>query len=132
VTMTLSGAQLKALLESQWRRRSATPHFLQPSASLRYRVRDEAPAGQRIDEASITIDGRPWRRDAAYRVTVNSYLAAGGDGYRIFTDGTERSGGRLDVDALAEYLAQRSAQEPLRIDPQPRITRQGAPAVPVR
>ncbi len=130
VTMTLTGAQLKSLLESQWRGTPARPHFLQPSATLTYLWRDDALAGERLVAESIRIEGRPWERDAAYRVTVNSYLAAGGDRFRILLDGTERSGGPLDVDALASYLKQHSAKEPLVVDSRSRIVRHGAPAPP--
>ena len=126
VTMTLTGAQLKALLESQWRSSTARPHFLQPSATLSYAWRDDAPPGARVVEDSITIGAERWRRDATYRVTVNSYLAAGGDRFHAFLDGTERSGGPLDVDALAQYLSQRSAGGPLAVDATPRIVRQTA------
>jgi 5'-nucleotidase len=126
VTMTLTGAQLKALLESQWRSSTARPHFLQPSATLSYAWRDDAPPGARVVEDSITIGAERWRRDATYRVTVNSYLAAGGDRFHAFLDGTERSGGPLDVDALAQYLSQRSAGGPLAVDATPRIRRQTA------
>jgi len=133
VTMTLTGAQLKALLESQWRGTPARPHFLQPSATLNYAWREDAAAGERVVAETIRIDGRPWQRDAQYRVTVNSYLAAGGDRFRIFVDGTERSGGPLDVDALAQYLSSRSAQSKFAPDPQPRIVRAGAAnATPMR
>jgi 5'-nucleotidase len=134
VTMTLTGAQLKSLLESQWRGNAARPHFLQPSATLTYAWRDGAAAGARVIEESIVVDGKPWRRDATYRVTVNSYLAAGGDRFNVFLDGTERSGGPLDVDALAQYLSQQSAQRPLAVDATPRIVMRSGPgnAAPVR
>jgi 5'-nucleotidase len=133
VTLTFSGAQLKALLESQWRA-NGQPHFLQPSSTLNYAWRDDAPAGSRVIGESITVEGRPWQRDARYRVTVNSYLAAGGDRFRLFLDGTEATGGPLDVDALADYLRRRSAQQPLPVDTQPRISRRSAAAAapPVR
>ena len=130
VTMTLSGAQLKSLLESQWRGTPPRPHFLQPSATLTYSWRDDAPAGERVVAESIRIEGKPWERDAAYRVTVNAYLAGGGDRFRIFADGTERSGGPQDVDALAQYLTQHSAKAPLPVDPRPRIVRHVADSAP--
>ena len=130
VTLTFSGAELKALLESQWRGRPARPHFLQPSSTLTYAWRDDAPAGARVVEESIVIDGKPWQHDASYRVTVNSYLAAGGDRFRLFVDGRDATGGPLDVDALADYLQRHSAQQPLAVDPQPRIVRRDA--APVR
>lgn len=134
VTMTLSGAQLKALLESQWRGSAARPHFLQPSATLVYAWNENAPAGARVIEQSIAVGGEPWRREASYRVTVNSYLAAGGDGFHLFLEGSERSGGPLDVDALAQYLSQRSADAPLAADTTPRIVRRRDPGTtaPVR
>jgi 5'-nucleotidase len=127
VTMTLTGAQLKALLESQWRGHAGRPLFLQPSSTLAYAWRDGAPAGSRIDEGSIVIEGRPWRRDATYRVTANSFLASGGDRFHLFSEGTERAGGPLDVDALAQYLSQQSVQGPLAVETTPRIVRQGDP-----
>ena len=127
VTMTLTGAQLKALLESQWRGGAVRPHFLQPSSTLRYAWRGDAAARARVVEESIVIAGRPWRRDATYRVTVNSYLAAGGDRFHVFLDGTERSGGPLDVDALAQYLSQQAASGPLTVDATPRIVMRSDP-----
>jgi len=125
VTMTLNGVQFKALLESQWRGQPARPHFLQPSSSLTYAWREDAPAGARVVEESIRIDGRPWRRDDRYRVTVNSYLAAGGDRFHIFSEGIDRNGGPLDVDALAQYLTEASDKSPLAVDARPRIVRRG-------
>jgi len=133
VTMTLTGAQLKSLLESQWRGTPARPQFLQPSATLSYAWRDDAAAGERVVSESIRIEGRPWSRDANYRVTVNSYLAAGGDRFRLFVEGTERSIGPHDVDALAQYLESRSAQQKIAPDARPRIVRAGAiDATPMR
>lgn len=133
VTLTLSGAQLKSLLESQWRA-NGQPHFLQPSSTLTYAWRAGAPAGSRIDSASLRIDGAPWRAEAEYRVTVNSYLAAGGDRMRILVQGRDAVGGPLDVDALADYLTQRSAEQPLAVDRRPRIVPSAtqAPAEAVR
>ncbi|MCU0764680.1 MAG: bifunctional metallophosphatase/5'-nucleotidase [Burkholderiaceae bacterium] len=126
VTMTLTGSQLKALLESQWRRDGARPHLLQPSSTLTYDWLDGAPVGARIIEQSIRIDGRPWSSDATYRITVNSYLAAGGDRFHVLADGADRSGGPRDVQALVQYLAQHSARAPLAPDPAPRIVRRVA------
>jgi len=134
VTMSLTGAQLKALLESQQRGGAGRPQFLQPSSTLVYAWRDGGPAGARVVEDSIAIGGERWRRDATYRVTVNSFLAAGGDRFHGFLEGTDRSGGPLDVDALAQYLSQRSASGPLAVDTTSRIDRRSAAggSAPVR
>jgi 5'-nucleotidase len=55
---------------------------------------------QAIVNAGVVLE--PARR---WRVTVNSFLASGGDGYTLLRSGTERLGGAQDIDALAAYLA---------------------------
>ncbi len=40
-----------------------------------------------------------------YRVTVNSFLATGGDGFTTLNNGSDRLGGAQDIDALTAYLA---------------------------
>ncbi|MBL8974438.1 MAG: bifunctional metallophosphatase/5'-nucleotidase, partial [Myxococcales bacterium] len=54
--------------------------------------------------------------DQSYRVTVNSYLAAGGDGFSVLLDGTDRLGGPNDLDAFADYLAEQSPIAPPALD----------------
>jgi len=39
-----------------------------------------------------------------YTVTVNSFLAGGGDGFTVLRDGTNRVVGLVDLDALVEYV----------------------------
>lgn len=124
VTMTLTGAQIEAILEAQWRRDGERVLFLQPSEGFTYAWRADGERGARIVKGSIKLDGRPIRPDDRFRVTVNSFLAAGGDGFRVFREGRDRVGGPLDIDALADFVRSRSADAPLAPDPQPRIHRQ--------
>jgi 5'-nucleotidase len=63
--------------------------------------------------------GEPVRAEASYRVTVNSFLAEGGDGFVLLKDGIDRKGGGQDLDALVDYLAS-GERAP---DPTPRMTR---------
>ncbi len=56
------------------------------------------------------------------RVTVNSFLASGGDGFSVFAEGTDRVGGPPDVEALVEYLRPTLDGTPLPEAPGPRIT----------
>ncbi|MFG5408988.1 bifunctional metallophosphatase/5'-nucleotidase [Piscinibacter sakaiensis] len=114
VVMTLSGAQLKALLESQQRGAMAEPSFLQPSAGLSYRWLAKAPAGERVQD--LRLDGQPISPDQRLRVTVNSFLAEGGDGFVLLREGRERLGGLQDLDALIAHLKTGPAPQP-----QPRI-----------
>lgn len=102
VVMTLSGAELKALLEQQQPAGRAAPSFLAPSASLGYAWLASAPPGQRVQD--LRLDGRPLPPDAEVRVTVNSFLAEGGDGYTLLTAGRARLGGVQDIDALVDWL----------------------------
>jgi 5'-nucleotidase len=37
-------------------------------------------------------------------VTVNSFLADGGDGFAVLTQGSNRLGGDVDTDAFEKYL----------------------------
>jgi 5'-nucleotidase len=103
VTLTLSGAQLRALLEQQWTGTSQTK-ILQPSANVAYAWSESAPKGARVVPGSLRIDGRLVEPKSKMRVTVNSFLASGGDGFSVLAEGTERVGGPSDLDALVDYL----------------------------
>jgi 5'-nucleotidase len=103
VVMTLTGAQLKTLLEDQLRRASGEPKYLQPSAGFTYTWQSDASIGDRVRD--VRLDGEPLDAAKSYRVTVNSFLAEGGDGFEVLKDGTQRTGGGQDIDALAAYLA---------------------------
>ena len=123
-TLTLTGAQLKRLLEQQW---SATKperaRFLQPSSSFTYAWRAQGSHGERIIADSMRLDGRAIELDQTYRLTVNNFLADGGDGFRLLREGIDRVGGPVDVDALTEYLREASAVRPLTPDRTSRIRR---------
>jgi 5'-nucleotidase len=64
--------------------------------------------GQRVDPAR------------SYRVTVNNYLAVGGDGFTVLKEGTGQQFGIYDVDALYGYFQANSPIAPATVD---RITR---------
>ena len=132
VTLTLTGAQLKQMLEQQWSARSRTrsstarperARILQPSRGFSYAWRASGSHGERIVADSMRLEGRAIESDRSYRVTVNNFLADGGDGFRVLRDGIDRVGGPVDADALAEYLRQASALRPLAPDRTPRISR---------
>jgi 5'-nucleotidase len=78
------------------------PRALQPSAGFRYTWRAAAPLGQHIQSA--TLDGRELDPAADYRVTVNSFLAEGGDRFSVLTQGRDRIRTVVDVDALEAYF----------------------------
>jgi 5'-nucleotidase len=115
VLLTLSGRELKELLESQQPPQRTRPTLLIPSASLRYSWHANAPFGQRV--RNLRLDGRPIAPEQSVRLVVNSFLSQGGDGFTLFLQGRDRSGGPLDLQALEERL--QTTQAP---DPQPRVT----------
>lgn len=106
VVKSLTGRQLRALLEQQFASGSNTaqnPYILSPSHNLRFAYDLSKPEGQRI--VLLTVDGRPVRDETVYRVAMNSFLASGGDNFTVFREGTDTTGGLQDLDALEAYIA---------------------------
>ena len=68
----------------------------------------------------VRLNGTPIEAAATYRVTVNSFLADGGDGFTVLREGTDRLVGGLDIDALVAYLG---AHDPIAPPAADRITR---------
>lgn len=119
VTLTLTGAQLKAVLEQQATAGSdGTGRMLQISYSLTYNWSLSAPVGSKVSD--IKINGVPVDPTASYRVTVNNFLAGGGDGFTAFLTSTDLLTGMIDLDAFVEYL---TANSPVAPGPQNRITK---------
>ncbi|MES2716572.1 MAG: bifunctional metallophosphatase/5'-nucleotidase [Pseudomonadota bacterium] len=123
VTMTLSGAQIKTLLETQFagcNGQAAFDRILQVSAGFSYRWTAAQPCNSKVSE--MALNGAPLDLTASYRVTVNSFLADGGDGFAVLVQGTQRLGGAVDTDAFEAYLlANPGGVAP---GPQNRISRQ--------
>lgn len=118
VLMELTGAQLKKALEDNVKFRiregGRNPHSLPYISGIKMEVDLHAPAGERVRR--ILIEGKKGEYadielQAVYRVVVNSFIAAGGDGFvtlrqlREFCEDT----GVLDRDALIEYLRKRNS-----------------------
>jgi 5'-nucleotidase len=40
----------------------------------------------------------------SFRVTMNNFLATGGDGFTVFNEGTDALGGAQDIDAWVAYF----------------------------
>ena len=133
VTLTLTAAQLRDVLEEQFDgcRGQRGFHPLQPSNGLRVTWRAAAPACARVVDVTFTPtdltatpplatgapqlvvkDGVVQEPARTYRVTVNNFMATGGDGYRTLLAGIDRLGGAQDIDALIAYLAAYQAPRP--------------------
>lgn len=122
VKMDLTGDQIYALLNQQWQPQadgSITARILQISG-LSYTYTDANPIGQKVTE--VRFNGQPIDRAATYTVTVNSFLADGGDAFTVLRQGTNRVGGPVDLDALIQYIE--SLPQPFTAQPEGRIVKQ--------
>jgi 5'-nucleotidase len=98
VVQTLTGAQLKQLLEQQFK----NTDMMSPSAGFAFAF-DPGQEGDRI--VSATFNGKPIDPATSYRIVTNSFMASGGDNYTMLRDGTDRRDVGVDLDALETYLA---------------------------
>ncbi|MFI7302992.1 bifunctional metallophosphatase/5'-nucleotidase [Micromonospora aurantiaca] len=120
VTLDLTGAQLYCMLEQQF----TVARVLYASSTVNYVVDvngTTAPAGTpcagtRVVRGSLTINGTPVTDTATYRVTVNNFLAGGGDGFSVLTGGTNAVTGQIDLDAFTGYLTEKSPVSPPALD----------------
>jgi 5'-nucleotidase len=107
VTLTLSGRQIKDMLEQQWLD-PKRPRILQVSKGFSYAWDNSKGDGERVIAAQMSLNGKPIDFAASYRVTVNNYLAVGGDGFTVLRDGTMPQTGSYDSDALHAYFTANS------------------------
>jgi 5'-nucleotidase len=108
VVMTLTGAQLKTVLEQQYSAENIAAAkripALVPSEGFNYAVDVRRPDLDRI--VDMKLNGKAVDAAARYRVVVNNYVASGGDGLAGFTAGTDITDtGIIDLDALVAWIA---------------------------
>jgi 5'-nucleotidase len=112
-TITLTGTQLYEMLKQQFcganSRRillpSATVHYTWDALKAPALGTPCAAAQNPVVPGSLTIDGTPVVNTQSYRITVNSFLADGGDSFPVLPTGANRVGGVVDTDAFQQYLA---------------------------
>jgi 5'-nucleotidase len=111
VTMDLTGAQLLRLLEQQWERpQPAGGRVLPVSQGFSYtwdasKPEGAAPGkGQRVVPGSMRLHGEPIAMEQSYRVTVNSFMASGGDALSVFKQGRNVQEGESDLAVAKLYL----------------------------
>jgi 5'-nucleotidase len=115
VTLSLTGAQIVQVLEQQWLNQPR-PRILQVSRGFAYTWDNAKPVGQRVVPGSVTLDGKALDAAATYRVTVNSFLADGGDSFQAFKQGRDAKTGAMDVDAFEQFIARRAQGEAVALD----------------
>jgi 5'-nucleotidase len=115
VTLTLTGTQIKTLLEQQWLD-PKRPRMLQVSKGFSYAWDGARPYGDRVVEGRMALNGQRIDPAMSYRVTVNNYLAVGGDGFTALKEATAPQIGIYDVDALYAYFQANSPVSPAQPD----------------
>jgi 5'-nucleotidase len=132
VTLTLTGAQIHTLLEQQFTgctlgypvgapvNGQSANRIMQVSQGFSYTWQEKGTPCDNVDPDSITINGVVVDPAASYRITVNNFMADGGDQYYVLTQGTNRLGGALDLDALESYFLANGVVNP---GPQNRIVK---------
>jgi 2',3'-cyclic-nucleotide 2'-phosphodiesterase (5'-nucleotidase family) len=99
-SLTMTGAQLRGLLEAMLSKRAANDHV----SGLTIRYDPSRPAESRLVSVT-TADGSPLSDTKTYNVIVNDFLATGGEGYNAGGRATaSRPTGVVDLDALIDYL----------------------------
>jgi 5'-nucleotidase len=108
ILLSLTGSQLLALLEQQsWleQDRPGGRIMLQVSRGLSYRWDAGRPLGQRVVPGRVKLNGVALQPQGQYRLSVNSFISQGGDGFSLLTQGADRvDTGINDLDALSHYL----------------------------
>jgi 5'-nucleotidase len=123
VTLDLTGAQILQVLREQLPTGSRGTLFLQVSEGFTYTWDKTKTGADQIVADSLALNGEPIVADQTYRVTVNSFLADGGDSFRTFAEGQNRLFGELDVDAFEDYITEFGTQaDPLEAPELGRVT----------
>jgi 5'-nucleotidase len=121
VTKTMTGDAIRHVLEQQFQaggvpcRGSTAPaagRVLQISSTFKYES-DPAAATCAGKIGRMWVNGLEAQPTDVFRVTMNNFLATGGDGFTVFRDeATDALGGAQDIDALVDYF---EANEPAGI-----------------
>jgi 5'-nucleotidase len=121
VVKTCTGQQIYDVLNQQFNNPAAgSNRIMLPSANVRYTW--TTTGGPHIVDGTVSFDGGATFIDkaASYRVSMNNFMADGGDNYTVFRSCTNALGGEVDLDAFARYLDKHKPVAPPTLN---RITR---------
>lgn len=105
VSMKLTGAQIKSVLEEQWQPAGASRPFLKLGISegFTYTYDPLGAPGQRITQ--MWLDGVAIDPAVTYTVGMNSFLASGGDNFVTFRQGTGKAdSGKVDLESMVAWF----------------------------
>jgi len=114
VNMDMTGAQIKTVLQQQWQPAGASRPFLRLGTSKGFTYTYD-PAAKTV--TGMWLDGDPVEAGQTYSVTVNSFLASGGDNFAEFANGTHKQDtGQTDLEGMVDYMAEFADDQPLAVD----------------
>jgi 2',3'-cyclic-nucleotide 2'-phosphodiesterase len=117
--MTLSGAQMKELLQQQW---ATSRTKIGQVSGFTYSYDESMPLAERVFDLK-KADGTPIVDTDSYTIVVNDFMANGGDSYTVLTKGTNRVGGPVDLDATIDYIKAKFGSNPITAKIEGRITK---------
>ena len=120
VTMTVTARNIKDVLEQQFANclgQINSNRIMHVSAGFKYSWDSTKTCGSRISnvrlidtatgvvsEQIVNPDGSLPDAGKTYRITVNNFMATGGDNFFTFLNGSNLLGGAQDIDALVTHL----------------------------
>lgn len=122
LTVSLTGAQLDAVLEQQWQvQADGTTKYapLAISGNATYTFDTTKPVG---DRGTLAIDGKAVDPARTYRIAALAYTVIGADGYSAFKAYTNPVRNNTDHETFAGYLRAHGTLTPA---PLTRMVRQG-------
>lgn len=110
--VTLTGKQLKTLIEQQWQPADAQRPVLwlgfSDNVDYQYDTYVATVDGKQVPRGAVhdlTVNGKAVRDDDTYLIAGNSFLLAGGDNFTVFQQGTGYvDTGYIDFDGFSDYL----------------------------
>ncbi len=121
VTFNLSGADVKRALEQALKFNRTTQ-----VSGIRYVIDSSQPAMSRVTRITLA-DGSPLDEARLYKVSVNNFMATGGDNYDALTHGNAKDDAGLVIrGAMEAYVRDRcKGGKPLVVKPDGRIEQTG-------
>ncbi len=110
VTLTFTGQEVLDILERQWTQKR--PRILLVSKGFQYTWSRSAEPGKKVVPGSVKLNGKPIDLEAEYRVTMNSYLAGGGDNFELLQKGRDPLRGPVDIEVFDAYFGANSPVKP--------------------
>ena len=100
VTMNITGDQVRTLLNQQFQ---ADRDRIMQISGLKYTWTNNLPIGQKVLDIYLP-NGSKIDPKGVYSITVNNFMADGGDGFVVLKQGTNRATWMSDLDAFVNYV----------------------------